>query len=70
VGRYGAIVGIAPAIPRTMKATIPSPAAARLERVSVLPRNVMAAHLKSVSHWRTPDAIAPPTGSGSKRTSV
>jgi hypothetical protein len=54
----------------TIRATMPRPAAATADRVSVLPRNVMAAHDIRRSQSRTTVATAPPSDSGSNRTSV
>ena len=69
-GRYGAIDGNTLSTPITMNAATPMPAAASAERVSVLPRNVIAAKTISASHCRSAEAANPPTGSASNRISV
>ena len=54
----------------TIRATMPRPAAARLDRVSVLPTNVIAAQAIRSSQSSAAAAAKPAIGSGSNRTSV
>ena len=48
----------------------PMPAAAAVERVTVLARNVIAAHAASPSQASTPRAIQPATDGGANRIAV
>ena len=71
VGRNGAIAGTRRGSPIDDEGDDARARPRRaLERVSVLPRNVIAAQAISASHWRTAAAANAGDGSGSNRTSV
>ncbi len=63
-------LGIADTIEMTMNARNPTPAAAAADPVTVLPRNVTAAHAARLSQARMASPTQPPIGWGSNRTAV
>ena len=69
-GRNRPTFGIAPTIDRTSSATNPTPAAAAADPVTVLARNVIAAHTATPSQARTAIATQPAIGIGSNRIAV
>src|SRR3954470_19747645 len=69
-GRNRATFGIAPTIDRTSRATNPTPAAAAADPLTVLARNVIAAHPAMPSQARTAKATQPAIGIGSNRIAV
>ena len=69
-GTNGARPGTAETMERTSSATNPIPAAAAVEPVTTLPRNVIAAHAHTPSQARPASTSQPVTDGGSKRTAV
>jgi hypothetical protein len=69
-GRNRVTVGIAPTIDRMRRPTNPTPAAAAADPVTVLARNVIAAHTATPSQARTAMAAQPAIGIGSNRIAV
>src|SRR4029077_3703922 len=67
---YGVTLGTAPTIERSSSAMNPIPAAAAVEPVTVLARNVMAAQAPSSSQASIPSAIQPWTLGGANRIAV